>query len=139
VNAEFNWWLLIVGLVVGAGLVWLILAEAARREVDVDRRERAGEARWIAAELRRAGDPLSDETVAEILDLHAAYLAAPPPDEPPEAERQPASESDVAAGEPRPDDRPRATVTSVGSGSQPSAMAHSGTSGAGRDGDRRQF
>ena len=24
VNAEFNWWLLIVGLVVGAGLVWFV-------------------------------------------------------------------------------------------------------------------
>jgi hypothetical protein len=91
VNGEFNWWLLIVGLVIGAGVVWLILADSARREVDVEQRERAGEARWIAEELRRAGRTVTDETVLEVLDLHAAYLGAPPPDQaegeesPPEA------------------------------------------------------
>ena len=79
-NAEFNWWLLIVGLVIGAGLVWLILADSSRREQDVTLRERAAEARWIATELRRGGRPLDDDAVAEILDLHASYLAAPPPD-----------------------------------------------------------
>jgi hypothetical protein len=82
VNAEFNWWLLIVGLVIGAGVVWLILADSARREVDVDRRERASEARWIGDELRRAGRSVDDDTVADVLDLHTAYLGAPPPDEP---------------------------------------------------------
>jgi hypothetical protein len=89
VNAEFNWWLLIVGLVVGAGLVWLILADSARREADVTTRERASEARWIAEELRRGDRPIADadvpdvlDLVTEVLELHAAYLAAPPPDEP---------------------------------------------------------
>ena len=81
-NAEFNWWLLIVGLVIGAGLVWLILSDSARREVDVTRRERAAEARWIAAELRRAGHSIDDDEVADVLDLHAGYLEAPPPDDP---------------------------------------------------------
>jgi hypothetical protein len=84
VNAEFNWWLLIVGLVIGAGLVWLILADSSRREADVTERERAAEARWIAAELRRAGRGVDDDDVADILDLHAAYLTAPPPDDPDE-------------------------------------------------------
>jgi hypothetical protein len=98
VNAEFNWWLLIVGLVIGAGLVWLILADSARREVDVEQRERAGEARWIAEELRRAGRTVTDETVLDVLDLHAAYLGAPPPDEP--AEEEPAPEpADAAASD----------------------------------------
>jgi len=86
VNAEFNWWLLIVGLVVGAGLVWLILADASRREADVTRQERAGEARWIAERLRADGRSLSDEDVEDVLDLHAVYLTAPPPDEPLEDE-----------------------------------------------------
>jgi len=81
VNAEFNWWLLIVGLVIGAGVVWLILADGARREVDVDRQERVGEARWIGDELRRAGRSVDDATVADVLEFHAAYLEAPPPDE----------------------------------------------------------
>ena len=83
-NAEFNWWLLIVGLVIGAGLVWLILADSSRREADVTERERAAEARWIAAELRRVGRGVDDDDVADILDLHAAYLTAPPPDDPDE-------------------------------------------------------
>jgi hypothetical protein len=115
VNAEFNWWLLIVGLVIGAGVVWLILADSARREVDVEVRERAGEARWIAEELRRAGRTVTDETVVDVLDLHAAYLGAPPPDEPVEDE-EPAEVSEttsapergvtwVTADEPRPGER----------------------------------
>jgi len=82
VNAEFNWWLLIVGLVIGAGLVWLILADGSRREVDVTTRERAGEARWIGTELRRVGRRISDEEVEDVLELHASYLGAPPPDDP---------------------------------------------------------
>jgi len=82
VNAEFNWWLLIVGLVIGAGLVWLILADSSRREVDITTRERAGEARWIGTELRRVGRRISDEEVEDVLELHASYLGAPPPDDP---------------------------------------------------------
>jgi hypothetical protein len=81
VNAEFNWWLIIVGLVIGAGLVWLILEDSRRREVDVDAKERAGEARWIAAGLRRDGRTLDDDDVLAVLDEHASYLAAPPPDD----------------------------------------------------------
>ncbi len=80
-NAEFNWWLLIVGLVIGAGLIWLVLADGSRRDADVEIRERASEARWIAEELRRAGRPMTNDDVADVLDLHAAYLSAPPPDE----------------------------------------------------------
>ena len=83
-NDEFNWWLLIVGLVIGAGLVWLIFADGSRREADVSSRERASEARWIAEELRRMGRVIADRDVEEVLELHGAYLAAPPPDEPAE-------------------------------------------------------
>lgn len=81
-NSEFNWWLLIVGLVVGAGLVWLVVADSRRREVDVTEAEREGEARWIAEAMTDAGRPIDDDDVEDILRLHAAYLAAPPPDEP---------------------------------------------------------
>lgn len=79
-NAEFNWWLLIVGLVVGAGLVWLVVADSRRREIDIAEGERAGEARWIAAVLDDVGRPVDGDDVLAILRLHAAYLAAPPPD-----------------------------------------------------------
>lgn len=80
-NAEFNWWLLIVGLVIGAGLVWLVLADSRRRDVDVLEREREGEALWIADTLADAGRPIDSDDVLEILRLHADYLAAGPPDE----------------------------------------------------------
>ncbi len=81
-NAEFNWWLLIVGLVIGAALVWVILADSARREADVTERERDSEARWIGEALRGRGARITDTDIREILDLHAAYLDSPPPDDP---------------------------------------------------------
>ena len=80
-NAEFNWWLLIVGLVVGAGLIWLVVADSRRREVDVSEAEREGEAQWIAATMTDLGRPIDDADVLDILRLHVAYLAASPPDE----------------------------------------------------------
>ena len=80
-NTEFNWWLLIVGLVIGAGLVWLVLADTRRREIDLADREREGEARWIGDAMRGAGRRISDADALDVLRLHEAYLAAPPPDE----------------------------------------------------------
>ena len=82
VNAEFNWWLLIVGLVVGAGLVWLVVADSRRRDADVSDAEREGEARWITESMIDAGRRINDADVLDVLRLHAAYLAASPPDEP---------------------------------------------------------
>ncbi|HTG41436.1 MAG TPA: hypothetical protein VK697_07455 [Methylomirabilota bacterium] len=81
-NAEFNWWLLIVGLVVGAALTWLVMADLTRRDADVDAAEQAGEARWIATILTDSGQPIGPDRVEEVLRLHRDYLAAPPPDDP---------------------------------------------------------
>jgi hypothetical protein len=81
VNTEFNWWLLIVGLVIGAGLVWLILSITRRDEADVTDRERESEARWIGDAMRKAGRRIEDIDALDILRLHEAYLAAPPPDD----------------------------------------------------------
>jgi hypothetical protein len=81
-NAEFNWWLLIVGLVLGAALTWLVMADLARREEDVETAERASEARWIATILTNGGRPIAADDVEDVLRLHRDYLAAPPPDEP---------------------------------------------------------
>ena len=82
-NAEFNWWLLIVGLVVGAGLVWFVLLDSRRREVDVDDRERPREAAWLSAMLADEGHDITPEAAERLLVLHRAYLEAPPPDDPP--------------------------------------------------------
>ena len=81
-NAEFNWWLLIVGLVIGAALTWLVMADLTRRDEDVDAAEQASEARWIATILTDSGRPIATERVDEVLRLHREYLAAPPPDDP---------------------------------------------------------
>ncbi len=94
-NAEFNWWLLIVGLVLGAALTWLVMAETTRRDVDVTEHEQRAESAWIATILSRAGRPTPAERVEEILRLHRDYLAAPPPDDPDESPR-PAAEADPA-------------------------------------------
>ena len=81
-NAEFNWWLLIVGLVVGAGLVWFVLLDARRREADVAAEERAREALWLSAALAEDGFAVPPEAAERALSLHQDYLAAPPPDDP---------------------------------------------------------
>ena len=102
-NAEFNWWLLIVGLVIGASLTWLVMAETTRRESDVADTERRSEARWIATILERTGHAIPTERVDEVLRLHREYLAAPPPDEPRVAPPQPDRVEPRPAGSPRGD------------------------------------
>ena len=82
-NAEFSWWLLIVGLVLGAALTWLVMAESTRTDADLTETEQRGEALWIASVLTSSGRPTDDASVEEILQLHREYLAAPPPDDPP--------------------------------------------------------
>lgn len=81
-NTEFNWWLLIVGLVAGAALVWLVLADSARRDADLEDEEIPMEAAWIAAALREEGEEIDPRTADRVLRLHRAYLAGPPPDGP---------------------------------------------------------
>ncbi len=79
-NAEFNVWLLIVGLVVGAGLVWLVVMDSRRRESEIDAVELPREAAWLSAVMTEDGDDVSPETAERLLLLHRAYLDAPPPD-----------------------------------------------------------
>jgi hypothetical protein len=80
-NVQFDWWLLIVGLVIGAALTWLVIADVRRRDDDVSSRERAVEAEWIAAEIRARGIAADTEAVEEVLRLHRLYLASMPPDD----------------------------------------------------------
>lgn len=79
-NAEFNVWLLIVGLVVGAGLVWLVIMDSRRRESEIDAVERPREAAWISAVMAEDGYDISPEAAEQFLVLHRLYLDAPPPD-----------------------------------------------------------
>ena len=81
VNAEFNVWLLIVGLIVGAGLVWLVVMDSRRRETEIDAAERPREAAWLSVVMTEDGFDVSPEAAERLLLLHRAYLGAPPPDE----------------------------------------------------------
>jgi hypothetical protein len=78
--AEFQWWLLIVGLVAGGGLVAVVQMDARRREEDVEGLERRAEATWIAERLSHRDRELDARTVESILRVHREYLALPPPD-----------------------------------------------------------
>ena len=80
-NAEFNVWLLIVGLIVGAGLVWLVVMDSRRREMEIDATERPREAAWLSLVMAEDGFDVSPEAAEQLLLLHRAYLGAPPPEE----------------------------------------------------------
>lgn len=84
-NAEFNWWLLIVGLVAGAGLVWLVLSDWSRTDEDLAAQDREAEATEIADAMWNRGEDVDVESVAEVLRLHRAWLksTAQAPDERP--------------------------------------------------------
>jgi hypothetical protein len=77
-NVQSDWWLLLVGLIIGAGLTWLVLAEMRRRDDDVSREERATEADWIVATLGARGMEADADAVQEVLRLHRTYLAGIP-------------------------------------------------------------
>ncbi len=103
--AEFNWWLLIVGLVVGAGLAWLVLADARRRDEDVEEAELAEEAVWLERAMAEAGTPIDPVTAEHMLLLHRRYLGLPRIDSPDELSRDGA-----AAWDPPSDDAARPAI-----------------------------
>jgi hypothetical protein len=93
VNAEFNVWLLIVGLVVGAGLTWLVMMDGRRRDAEIDAGEFPREAAWLSAVMAEDGYEVSPDAAEQLLLLHRAYLGAPPPD--PVAEDEPTTEPET--------------------------------------------
>jgi hypothetical protein len=90
--AEFDWWLLIVGLGVGAVVTWLVLVDLGRRDQDLTASERVDEVAWIEAALADRGRPTSPETITRVLELHAAYLQRPVPFEPEPGDAEPDDE-----------------------------------------------
>ena len=78
--AEFQWWLLLVGLAAGGGLVAVVSMDARRREEDLAELERRAEATWIAEQLSRRERPLESRMVEAVLRAHREYLSLPPPD-----------------------------------------------------------
>jgi hypothetical protein len=78
--AEFQWWLLLVGLVAGGGLVAIVSMDARRREEDIATAERRAEATWIAQRLTSRSAGLDPDTVEAVLQVHREYLSLPTPD-----------------------------------------------------------
>lgn len=78
--AEFQWWLLLVGLVAGGGLVAVLYLESARDEADIDEEELPAEATWIADRLRDRGRVMDAGSVEQVLLEHQIYRSLPPPD-----------------------------------------------------------
>ncbi|MBF8290426.1 MAG: hypothetical protein HW391_1394 [Chloroflexi bacterium] len=78
--AEFQWWLLLVGLVAGGGLVAVVLMDGARREQDLDEAELPAEASWIAGRLAGLGETPSAAAIEAVLREHREYRLLPPPD-----------------------------------------------------------
>jgi hypothetical protein len=77
-NDGFQWWLVIVGIGLGAGLLWLVMGRLPREDADVRARERAAEAAWISETIESGGGIAPVALVEEILELHAQYLEGPP-------------------------------------------------------------
>jgi hypothetical protein len=77
-NNGFQWWLVIVGICLGAGLLWLVLGRLPRQDDDVGPRERVAEAMWISQTIEVGGGIAPLALVEEILELHASYLDGPP-------------------------------------------------------------
>ncbi len=78
--AEFQWWLLLVGLVAGGGIVAVVYLDGSRREQDLEVGEMPAEAAWIADRLAATGSSVDDSAIEQVLREHRAYRAELPPD-----------------------------------------------------------
>ena len=78
--AEFQWWLPLLGLVVGGGIVAVVYLDGARREQDIEDAELPAEATWISERLSERGHGVDAATVERVLLEHRSYRLEPPPD-----------------------------------------------------------
>lgn len=78
--AEFQWWLLLVGLVAGGSIVAIVSMDGRRRDEDLSELERRAETTWIAERLTGPDRDVDPITVESVLRVHREYLSLPPPD-----------------------------------------------------------
>ena len=74
-NDEFQWWLLLVGLVIGALLVFLVMVDFTRSADEQNEAELSREAAWMAGLLRPTDGEIDPALIQEILRLHREWLA----------------------------------------------------------------
>ncbi|HEU4671297.1 MAG TPA: hypothetical protein VFS32_00180 [Candidatus Limnocylindrales bacterium] len=75
-TSDFDWWLLLVGIVVGAGLAWLVVAEfgpSAVPDPESEQTELQLEADWIAARFEERGATIDRALLADALELDRLY------------------------------------------------------------------
>jgi hypothetical protein len=87
-NDGFSWWLVVLGIAVGIGLVWLFTVRLPVTESDVDAEETAEEAAWICQTIESWGGVAPTALVQEVLELHQRYL---------DGDRSPAAFTDEAS------------------------------------------
>ncbi len=75
-NDGYAWWLVLVGLAVGLGVMWLALVRLPRDEDDIDPEERDHEAGWIGATIESRGGICPQPLALEVLELHHEYLVS---------------------------------------------------------------
>jgi hypothetical protein len=109
--AEFNLWLLIVGIAAGAAVMWLVIGTLARRDDELDATEREVEAGWIARTIEEYGGRAPVELVEQILALHRRYLQGGPGIPLPQGEPDHVADATV---EPEPASGPGLTETAGG-------------------------
>jgi hypothetical protein len=102
--AEFNLWLLIVGIAAGAAVMWLVIGTLARNDDEESAEERELEAAWIADTIEEHGGRAPATLVEQILALHRRYLQGGPGipvpvGEPDEADSTAAAEADAEEAE----------------------------------------
>lgn len=105
-NDGFAWWLVVLGIAIGVGLVWLFLVRLPRTESDVDDAELVAEAEWISHTIESYGGLAPQALVEEILEMHRQYLATGAPAVPSE----PANVPRGALTEPAGPDAPAPTA-----------------------------
>jgi hypothetical protein len=88
--AEFNLWLLVLGIAAGAAVTWVVIGTISRNDDEVAAEEQVAEAEWIARTIEEHGGRAPSELVTQILALHRRYLQGgaviPVPEPEPEAD-----------------------------------------------------
>lgn len=85
--AEFNLWLLVLGIAAGAAVTWVVIGTISRNDDEVAAEEQVAEAEWIARTIEEHGGRTPSQLVTQILALHRRYLQGgavipvPEPDE----------------------------------------------------------